>query len=70
MRIDTTHEDYYDKTDVRVKTRKKSEKGINNQRNNLYYIKQARKYTYIHTHMYTSVSSSESRRTRVSHGYF
>lgn len=35
------------KNDINVKVKKKSEKGINNQRNNLYYIK-GNKYRHIH----------------------
>lgn len=40
--------------------KKKSEKGINNQRNNLYYIKGNK---YIHVHTYTKVHTDTRRLT-------
>lgn len=51
---------YRTKNDITVKV-KKSEKGINNQRNNLYYIKQHRKKTNTHTHtqVTTHLNSTE-----------
>lgn len=48
--------------------KKKSEKGINNQRNNLYYIKGNK---YIHTHAYTNKTTRFihiTRRTRKTGG--
>lgn len=46
---------------VRIKMKiKKSEKGINNQRNNLYYIKGS-KYTHIHKQITQTDSHTEQK---------